>query len=222
MKKSERHQNTISRKELPDEHKGFIFLGGNLALDLVNTEYMVRGKREDALLTPADTTRWWEMAQQTYLPTIHRQEHWSWSEQQVSALRELRKALRDLFETLAARHQANEHQIKELNSLLRQGSFALEVLPEGKVSARYHMRDSQEGEALLSIACAAMDLLTKQDLSRLRACQNEKCMLLFYDTTKSATRHWCSIACSNRARSLQNYRQTKKASLPFHGKKGAI
>ncbi|GCE11942.1 CGNR zinc finger domain-containing protein [Tengunoibacter tsumagoiensis] len=211
MKESKRHQNASNQKETSDERNPFIFLGGNLALDLVNTEYIVRGKRADRLLTPVDATQWWEMAQQMYSQTIQHQESRAWSEQQVSALRRLRQMLRDLFETIVVHHQAHENQIEELNSLLRLGSYMLEIGPEGNFSAHYRMRDLQGSEVLFSIAWAAMDLLTKQELGRLHACQNKRCMVLFYDTTKSATRHWCSIACSNRARSLQNYRQTKNA-----------
>jgi predicted RNA-binding Zn ribbon-like protein len=215
MKKNERPQRYSGEEASPDERLPFVFLGGNLALDLVNTEITVRGKREDVLVTPQDAIHWWEMARQTYPQTIQEQERREWSEQQVSALRTLRKALRDLFETFVAQHQANENQVKELNTLLREGYYSLEVSPEGKVSAVYRTWGDQGIEALLSIARAAMDVLTKQDLSRLHACQNKRCILLFYDTTKSATRHWCSIACTNRARSLQNYRQAKKASLPY-------
>lgn len=206
MKENAAYQDTIYQKD--SSHTQFTFLGGNLALDLVNTEHMARGKRVDTLLTPADVTRWWEMAHQTYPQTSQSQ---GWREQQILALRTVRQELRNLFETLIANHPIHENQLQTLNSILRQGSYALEVLPEGNLLTRYRMRNLQEGEALLAIAHAAMNLLTEQDLSRLHVCQNERCMLLFYDTTRSATRHWCSVACSNRARSLQNYRQAKKS-----------
>jgi predicted RNA-binding Zn ribbon-like protein len=213
MRKSERHQSPISQTSPSEEHKRFVFLGGNLALDLVNTEILVRGKKVDLLVTSQDATLWWEMARQTYPQTIQGQGRRECNEQQVSALRTLRKALRHLFEALVAQHQVNENQVKELNTILREGYYSLEVSPQGKVSAVYRTRDNQGSEALLSIARAAMDLVTMQDLSRLHACRNKGCMLLFYDTTKSATRHWCSVACTNRARSLQNYRQAKETSL---------
>jgi predicted RNA-binding Zn ribbon-like protein len=211
--KSEKYQNHSSQNESSDERERFIFLGGNLALDLVNTEIMVRGRKVDLLVTTQDATLWWKMAQQKYPQIIQEQGHWEYSKQRVAALRVLRQEIRNLFEALIAQRQVNESQLKELNTILREGYYALEVSPQGKVSAVYRTRGNQESETLLAIARAAMDLITMQDLSRLHACQNERCMLLFYDTTKSATRHWCSIACTNRARSLQNYRQTKEASL---------
>jgi len=212
---NERHQRSIGEETSSDERHPFVFLGGNLALDLVNTEIMVRGKREDLLVTSQNATQWWEMARQAYPRSIQEQEQWEWNEQQVLSLRTLRRALRDLFETLVAHHQTNEDQVKELNTFLREGYYSLQVSPEGKISAVYQTGGDQGSEALLFIAHAAMDLLTKQDLKRLHACQNERCMLLFYDTTKSATRHWCSIACTNRSRSIENYRKAKKALSPW-------
>lgn len=55
-------------------------------------------------------------------------------------------------------------------------------------------------------------LLTEGDLRRLHKCRNERCVLLFYDTTKSGTRQWCSLDCFNRTRSSQRYRQRKAAA----------
>ena len=194
-----------------DERRPFVFWGGNLALDLVNTEIMVRGKKTDALVTSSDAAQWWKMAQQAHPHLIQNQEE-DWSEQQVTALRTLRATLRQLFEDIAAQRQVVEGQVNALNRVLRKGYYALEISSEGHLSATYKTHyDSTAAE--LRIAFAALSLLMEQDLSRLHGCQNEKCTLLFYDTTKSATRHWCSVACMNRARSRKNYRQAKEASL---------
>jgi predicted RNA-binding Zn ribbon-like protein len=53
------------------------------------------------------------------------------------------------------------------------------------------------------------------DLSRLRQCHSHhihRCILLFYDTTKSGTRQWCSTACLDRERSARRYEEKKRAS----------
>ncbi len=200
----------MNQEQASDKRKQFLFLANNLALDLVNTEIVARGKKVDLLVTPQDAVLWWELARETYPQIIQEQEHREYREQLVSALHVLRQELRHLFATLIEHHQVREHQMKELNAILREGYYSLEVSLQGNVSAVYRARDNQGSTILLTIARAAMDLVTMQDLSRLCACQNERCILLFYDTTRSATRHWCSLACTNRARSLQNYRQTKE------------
>src|SRR5690348_16437916 len=40
----------------------YLFLSGVLALDLVNTEVVVRGKRHDLFATPEDVAVWWQQA----------------------------------------------------------------------------------------------------------------------------------------------------------------
>jgi len=211
MEKKVNQHRQRDEERLEGKRKAFLFLGGNLALDLVNTEIMVRGKRVDLLRTPQDAVRWWEMARQTHPQDRRDQQERIWDERQLADLRALRQTLRNLFEALTTQGRVQERDIRALNVVLQEGYYALALTPEGKALAVYQAREGQEGAIELSIAFAALSLLKTQDLSRLHACQNERCMLLFYDTTRSATRHWCRVACTNRARSRQNYRRAKEA-----------
>ncbi len=211
MKDSVEPQGQVEQKKFLHGRNPFVFLGGNLALDLVNTEKMVRGEKKDLLVTSQDAIQWWDMAQEAYPSIIRDHEGALGSEQQVIVLRELRKTLRHLFEVLATCQQVDERDVEALNAVLREGCYGLNVSLEGKVSAVYQSR--RNPSILVPIAFAALHLLTEQDLGRLRACRNDRCILLFYDITRSATRHWCSVACTNRARSIQHYRQAKEASV---------
>jgi predicted RNA-binding Zn ribbon-like protein len=56
---------------------------------------------------------------------------------------------------------------------------------------------------LLPIALSAARLTMGGARERLHRCANERCVLLFYDTTKSATRRWCSVACKDRDRKMK-------------------
>src|SRR5947199_9426096 len=40
----------------------YLFLSGVLALDLVNTGVVVRGKKYDLFVTPGDVAEWWQQA----------------------------------------------------------------------------------------------------------------------------------------------------------------
>ncbi len=193
-----------------DEQPPFLFLGGNLALDLVNTEIRVRGKKRDLLVRSDDASRWWKNVQHIHVQDSYDTIVAEWREEHLDGLRALRRTLRHLFETLAAHRHVHEDDMEELNTLLHKGSYTLTVTPEGNMDARYQLRHSQEHTVLLAIAFAALRLITEQDLNRLHACQNSKCTLLFYDTTKSATRQWCSVECTNRVRSAQHYKQAQR------------
>jgi predicted RNA-binding Zn ribbon-like protein len=65
---------------------------------------------------------------------------------------------------------------------------------------------------LFAIALSALRLVRDGDRQRLHRCSNDRCVLLFYDTTKSATRRWCSLGCMDRARSAKRYRAAKQRS----------
>jgi predicted RNA-binding Zn ribbon-like protein len=64
---------------------------------------------------------------------------------------------------------------------------------------------------LLPIGEAAMNLLCYGDLSRVKKCERDACVLYFYDTSKPGHRRWCSMsACGNRAKSAAFYERSKK------------
>jgi predicted RNA-binding Zn ribbon-like protein len=64
---------------------------------------------------------------------------------------------------------------------------------------------------LVPIAESAAGLLTADDLTLVRKCQNPQCILYFYDTTRNHARRWCSIAvCGNRAKVATHYRRRRQ------------
>jgi predicted RNA-binding Zn ribbon-like protein len=132
----------------------------------------------------------------------------AWSEDEFDFLLALRVELRSVFETLREGRRA-ACPTPLLNRVLARGSFSLRVEAEG-ITREYARREGGF-DPLLAIALSAARLLAKGELSRLRGCRSERCTLLFYDTTKSGTRHWCRPECMNRARARANYRKSKEA-----------
>jgi predicted RNA-binding Zn ribbon-like protein len=58
------------------------------------------------------------------------------------------------------------------------------------------------------LVLAAGRLVEREDLSRLRECQDGDCGWLFLDRSKNASRRWCSSAdCGNRARAKRHYQR---------------
>jgi predicted RNA-binding Zn ribbon-like protein len=201
---------TVLHADHRDE-RGYLFLGGALALDLVNTEVMVRGQPRDLLETPTDLDAWWQQARAHHpTPEI------AWPDELGSAdadaleqTKELRRSLRRAFEALARGDSIAPDDLPPVNQVLASGYQAIDVTAAGSIRARWHSRDGGAAGALLAVALSAVDLLTTKDPGRLHRCENARCVLLFYDTTKSSTRRWCSIGCMDRARSLARYRQRK-------------
>ena len=191
----------------------YLFLSGVLALDFVNTEVIVRGKRYDLFATPEDVAEWWQQA------LTHRPEEGrvtadtgdiAWSAQLLERIRWVRAAIRTLCTNLVEEQAFDVEALTMLNTILAMGYPALQAASGQEMIAVYRPRDDEQGAVLLPLALSALHLFTQAERHRLHHCKNERCILFFYDTTKSATRQWCSLACMNRARSLQHYRHVKE------------
>jgi predicted RNA-binding Zn ribbon-like protein len=62
----------------------------------------------------------------------------------------------------------------------------------------------------LALALAVVDTL-RLDRSRIRRCEGERCVLLYYDTSRNRSRRWCDMgACGNRAKAAAHYRRTRR------------
>ncbi len=201
-----------------------MFVANALALDLVNTEVVARGRRRDLLATPDAVVAWWAEACAHY-PAAHcpnmegsgavvgAGDRWRDAEA-IAALKGLRVAVRTVFAAVAAGRQPTARDLEPLNRLLRTGYHVLDSAPTGAIVPAYGVRDAGPDGLLLPIALSAFRVLTEADPARLRSCEYERCIGLFYDTSKSATRRWCGEGCMNRARSAQRYAQTKATRHP--------
>jgi predicted RNA-binding Zn ribbon-like protein len=191
----------------------FVFVGEVLALDLVNTEVLVRGKPHDLLATPEDVGQWWRAVQRYYpnMDVMEASDVVRIDTTQLVALKGLRTALRGLFGALADGTPPATADIDVVNSILRTGSHALMLTASGAVQPVYQAQ-SGANPMHFAIALSALRLVRDGERQRLHRCSNDRCVLLFYDRTKSATRRWCSLGCMDRARSAKRYRTAKERS----------
>ena len=194
----------------------YLFLSGVLALDLVNTEVVVRGKRYDLFASPEDVAVWWQQVRTHYPYAEHVRADTAtviWSTQLLERIKRLRAAIRTLCTNLVEEQPFDVESLTTLNTNLAMGYPALEAASGREMIAVYRPRDDDQGAILLPTALSALHLFTQAERHRLHQCKNERCILFFYDTTKSATRQWCSLECMNRARSLQHYRHLKEERI---------
>ncbi len=188
----------------------FLFLGEALALDLVNTQVMVRGKPGDLLQTPDNLEKWWEQAHTRFTPALAKEVKKQFDLSTLEQLKTLRDTLRRMLKAIVEKHSPETGDQIYINQLLSAGHQALDWNTTQTPRGTYCLTQDTEVHPLaFEVALSFLRLLTEQDLARLHKCRNERCILYFYDTTKSATRHWCSTGCMNRARSIENYRSKK-------------
>jgi predicted RNA-binding Zn ribbon-like protein len=205
-------ESSVAPQRSPSGQGAFLFRGDALALDLVNTEVMIRGKLRDLLATPDDVAQWWHAARR-YHPDMDVVQATSVvtvvDTESLVALKALRKALRGILSALADGTTPAPLDIDALNTVLCTGSHALMPTPNGDVLPVYQAQPGADA-MLFAIALSAIRLVRDGERQRLHRCSNNRCVLLFYDTTKSATRRWCSVGCMDRARSAKRYLATKQ------------
>jgi len=200
----------MDTQERPGDQE-FLFIGGVLPIDFVNTEIVVRGKRRDLLVAPEAVIRWWQAAR------LHHPDadvvqvtgaELSADPELLMAAKALRTTLRQMLSRLVEQRDVSDQDLADLNGILKLGYPALERAPRA-LEAVYHATETRYASLLLPIALSMRWLLSEANLDRIHQCRNPRCILFFYDETRSATRHWCSLGCMNRARSIQRYHQAK-------------
>lgn len=181
----------------------FLFLADNLALDLVNTEVIRDGQRVDWLVEPQDFAAWLRHA------GLALEGRGAISPRLLRRAKALRAEIRRMAEVLAAGRPVSPSVVLVINRVLREERMFHELVREGK---GYEVRTRSEpgGSALAPIARSAAELLAAGDRLRVGRCGNPACILHFYDTTRSRTRRWCSMAgCGNRMKVAAHYRRQR-------------
>jgi predicted RNA-binding Zn ribbon-like protein len=193
---------------LPD----FIFNAGHLALDLVNTERVADGSPVDLLDTPSAFVEWLRQSGAVAPADLKAAEKnflqdKAVGESMLKQARLLRSALREMAEAVAGRRSVSSQILATINATLRHSPRVLEVACEKGSFVLEWQPQNAGGEALLApLAEAGARLLAEGDHSRVRKCANPACVLYVYDTTRSRTRHWCSMqSCGNRAKAARFY-----------------
>jgi predicted RNA-binding Zn ribbon-like protein len=113
-----------------------------------------------------------------------------------------------MAEELAKTATASEETLAAVNDALKaRVGYRQVVRPAGEAAYTEHFEDvAGLPDVTGLLAGTAADLLCHVDPSLIRRCENPRCILYFYDTTKNHARRWCSMgACGNRAKAVAFY-----------------
>ncbi|WP_434169259.1 CGNR zinc finger domain-containing protein [Peribacillus frigoritolerans] len=178
------------------ETNKFPLISGNLSLDLVNTELVSRGQRQDLLLSVRDVLDW--------LAVIKGKNSF-WDNQLSLKIKErigqvfvgilqMRTILRKQFELIAGGNPIPDEFIAFLENKIEKSPFTFKLSDQKLVPIPVG-----EAEDILQsyIAFDSLKLIEENKLSSLKRCSNDDCVLLFID--ESGRRKWCSMKiCGNR------------------------
>ena len=208
-----------------DNH--FVFDGGTLALDLLNTWRFNADQPLDLLQSPEDLVIWLAAAG---LPDGAYCAELSSSPPNRRILLDealwLRRDILLIVQSLVAGELPPPYTVDALNRILTESgtSFRLDSLTippegdqeermEGQLVLNVHEHISSVLGVLQPIALSAARIVTEANPTRIRQCASSNCMYWFLDTSKSGRRRWCSMSrCGNRAKVAKHYRQRSTPS----------
>ncbi|MBY0449164.1 MAG: CGNR zinc finger domain-containing protein [Cyanobacteria bacterium] len=194
-------------KGLTDFPPGFLFLSNHPALDLLNTELNFQDSGFDLIQTPEELLRWL-LESKLVTPETYQE-----TSQQLGILSEVQKSClmnhfatcRRLFRDVLQSEGA-EPALSDFNRFIQDFPLTKSLVLANDTTEHVAGVSIQETSTLpfpmnlLHLVIAAcLDCLTRVALSRIHQCENEACVLLFWDTSKNQTRRWCSMdLCGNR------------------------
>lgn len=195
----------------------FEFTGGNLCLDFANTVDNRTSERATELLTEySRLLQWGEESGAITKKIVEKLSHLA-TESPGSAqlvLRravQLRDAIYDLFSAVAQRRGIPSTALGTLNHVVQLASEHAQVVPTNR---HFHWEwispESHLDSMLWPVARAAAELLTSEDLAKVRQCASETCAWVFLDKTKNHRRRWCEMkTCGNRDKARRYYQRQK-------------
>jgi len=178
-----------------------------LSLAFANTRYW-RGSAvpTDELANPAALVEW--LAKNGALDAKRTLDNGSF----VAAI-ELRETLYRVFAALAAQTAPKPRDLNALQSALA-ATPPRNRLVQTKDGFGWQLdaTDASVSSLLAPVLWSVGDVLTGDTVQRLRLCNNDKCLYLFVDNSRSGARRWCDMkACGNRAKAHRHYIKSKAA-----------
>jgi predicted RNA-binding Zn ribbon-like protein len=195
--------------------QSFYLVGERLCIDFVNTEIVEGETRIDLLRSFDDLVEWCAAAQVISTGearALARRWGKSDAQQTIQHAVRFRATLREMLERLAKRRtKVPQGTLDTINQVLALGGCDREVVHTKRgYQTRLRRNFTTPSQLLVPIAESAAGLLSNDDLSLVKRCQNPQCILLFYDTSKNHARRWCSMAaCGNRAKVAAHYRRAR-------------
>ena len=195
----------------------FVFVGGRLWLDFVNTDDARLGVRLDTIDAFDKYVEWLEAAElidAARASALRRRalDQPSGATAALVEARRIRAALRALLERGRGTtgQAARDAAVAEINRVLGRavGTRRVDAVEDRYVRTFVPVGDVFGG-LVIPIVESAVDSLVRGEFDRIRTCADRRCPRHFADDTKSHTRRWCDMrTCGNRAKAQRRRRRS--------------
>jgi predicted RNA-binding Zn ribbon-like protein len=186
----------------------FEYLGGDPALDLINTvDWTSRGPEHERLESYGQLTRWAEGAGVIDAAISRRLRRLGESHPRAAAAAfafalQARGTLHELFAAIARGDQA-EPELARFNRLLHEALRGLEVAPatgaQGSYRWRWRGEDGDLRAPVSRVLWSAASLLRSDEIGNVRVCDGDDCGWMYVDRSRNGFRRWCQMrTCGTR------------------------
>ena len=194
------------------DEKPLELIGGNVALDFVNTLSAL----DDGNRAYPELLRFLQLS--GLLSARHSRSSLRTQDQAqcaklVKAAARLRECLRSLFAAAVEERALPLASVAILNHYIAEAAAKRKLRPEGHGALWVWENDHSDSLApLWPIIWSAAELLASTEHPALRRCAYESCGYFFLDSSKNQSRRWCDMkVCGNRAKARSHY-QKKRAT----------
>jgi predicted RNA-binding Zn ribbon-like protein len=189
----------------------FLYVGGDPALDLVNTvDWTSRGPESERLESYEQLTRWAEGAEVVDAASGRRLRRLGETHPRTAAAvlahaLQARGTLHDLFGAIA-RDDSAERELAQFNCLLHEALRELEVGPvtgsERSYRWRWRREESDPRALVWRVLWFAASLLRSDEIGNVRVCDGDDCGWMYVDRSRNGLRRWCQMrTCGTREKS---------------------
>lgn len=186
-------------------------LGGSLAMNFINTVQRHNDQTVDLLPSPQALDRWLEFMH--YHNELHGLQYARLLQPGLVSIDELRR-FREWSRQFLARQISVEPFQEGLAILIKKAPLLFEMVEQNSQREMIALPACGGSAGLLSLlAYDWMTVLSTDQISRVSACANPRCLAYFIN--HSGRRKWCSMnACGNRQKSARHYARRTSNPLP--------
>ena len=196
----------------PAEHSHGIDLEN--ALEFLNTLHPGHGRtdeehqRDEHLGSPAEAAAWLVEHE-----LIHPEGVVRVGEAELRQIRDVRTALRELFDAIVDNRRPEPDAVHLVNATLESRRPTRLELDGTAIRIGHRHAARPVDDALALIAETIVEELASGTPERFRICANDRCRWAFYDFSPTARRRWCDMrTCGNQAKAAR-YRARRKAAV---------
>jgi predicted RNA-binding Zn ribbon-like protein len=212
-----------SRSPLTPTELPFQYIGGDPALDLVNTvDWTTRGPENDRLIDFDRLTRWAEGAgvlSPKIGAALRRRARVKPRDAETAyqAALQARQVLQRLFSAIAEGEPAGD-ALDDFNRLLVRALEHMRVVsPSGRAGERklrlgWEHMESRLDALIWPVLWSAASLIFSDEASLIRICGGTDCGWMYVDRSRNGLRRWCQMeTCGTREKSRRRYERIKRS-----------